>query len=136
MTAALALLAQQLIQANGRTVKIVAVADTPADNAKPWRGPAAVAPDDPDGWELELKAVYETYEESELKKALFGVAQATEEAIRRPRARFLIAALDVGAHDLRLADHIEDDGERWRILEVKTEKPGDVAIMYTVEVRQ
>lgn len=133
----LATTAQRLIQTYGRTITIVKTTETPADGAKPWRGPAALTTGS-GSVRLSLFAVFEERSESELARALAGAMGGGRDIPRRGNARFLAAALDIVGLDPKEGDFIEDGttAARWAITRVETVQPGADKILYIFEVAQ
>lgn len=122
-------LAVEMIAENGRAVKVRKLSRTPADPAKPWRGPAATAPD---GFEFDVDAIA-------------VIVDWTEEEIeadqtRRDSQHLLIAAkphvLGTPPVDLKTADALLDEGRVYSLSKASLLKPGTTAILYEFQVRQ
>jgi hypothetical protein len=122
-------LAQELIAENGRPLKVRKLSRTPADAAKPWRGPD---PTQPDGYEFDVDAVGVVVDWTE--------QELDEDQTRRGSKRLLIAAkhhltADTPV-DLLTADSLLDEGGVYSLSKGSCLKPGTTAIMYDFQVRQ
>ena len=122
-------LAERLIEANGRSLKLVRRDQTnPVDPAKPWR-------DSTDAGEITITVigVVIDFEKEDFDGSL----------VRRGDKRILVADQSVideagGASNLKIEDydHILDGTVRWKILDASTIEPGSIRIMFDLQVRQ
>ncbi len=123
------LLAERLIEANGRTLSLVRRdQDNPTDPAKPWRGSTEA-----NEITVVVKGVFTEFEREDFDGTL----------VRRGDKRVLIAAKSVtdeggGAANLKIEDydHILDGGVRWKIMKAELIEPGPLRIMFDLQVRQ
>lgn len=123
------LLAERLIEENGRTITLVRQDQgNPADAAKPWR-----ASTNANEITTDVIGVFTDFEKEDFEGTL----------IRRGDKRVLIAAKSVedatsGSLNVKVEDFdaILDDGVRWKILTADLIEPGSSRIMYDVQVRQ
>ncbi len=123
------LLAERLIEANGRELSLVRRDQgNPADPAKPWRGSTEAAK-----ITVVVKGVFIEFEKEDFDGTL----------VRRGDKRVLIAdksVTDEGGSALNLKiedyDHILDGGTRWKIMQAELIEPGPIRIMFDLQVRQ
>ncbi len=123
------LLAERLIEANGRTISLVRRDQgNPVDPAKPWRGSTEAAT-----ITFDVKGVFIEFEKEDFDGTL----------VRRGDKRVLIADKSVtdeggGAVNLKIEDydHILDGGIRWKIMRAELIEPGPIRIMFDIHVRQ
>lgn len=121
--------AERLIAKHGRPMKVRKLSRTPADSAKPWRGPD---PDPADGFEFDVdaKGVVVDWTEEEVEA----------DQTRRDSQRLLIAAkphvLGTPPVDLKTADGLLDEGRVYSLSRASLLKPGTTAILYEFQVRQ
>lgn len=123
------LLAERLIEANGRTISLVRRDQgNLIDPAKPWRGSTEAAT-----ITLDVKGVFIEFEREDFDGTL----------VRRGDKRVLIADKSVtdeggSAVNLRIEDydHILDRGTRWKIMNAELIEPGNLRIMFDLQVRQ
>ena len=110
-----------IIAETGRTMRALRMSSVPADANKPWRGPAdgsAVASD------VAVKAVFD---EASIEPS------ASENRPNLKTQKVYVAAS--GAPDLSLYHKIVDaDARVYRIVSCVPVKPGDVVILYELEV--
>jgi hypothetical protein len=123
-------LAVEMIAENGRAMKVRKLSRTPADPAKPWRGPAATAPD---GYEFDLDVVAVVIDWTE--------AEYDQDQTRRDSQRLLIAAKPFATatptpFDLKSADSLLDEGRVYSLSKGNLLKPGTTAILYDFQLRQ
>ena len=118
--ARLALVAERLINENGRTLEFFT--PRPAgDNSKPWRGPDLDTPeDDP----VEAIGVVLDYRVDEIDNDL--VKRGDKYCLTRMG----------GEVDPRTFDRVVDGSETWRIVSVNTLTPGEVMMIHTLQLRQ
>lgn len=122
-------LAERLIEANGRTLSLVRRDQgNPIDPAKPWRGSTEA-----DEITVVVKGVFTEFEKEDFDGTL----------VRRGDKRVLVAAKSVtdeggNAANLKIEDydHILDDGVRWKIMRAELIEPGNLRIMFDLQVRQ
>ena len=112
------LLAQKLIQKNGRSIVIVFPTTIDRDINKPYLGKIT----------------------STTTKTVIGVFvnqsrndQADPVLVAKGEKHVLIAAGDITPKEMKTATKIEDRGITWKIADVKIVDPGDDAIMYDVK---
>ncbi len=122
-------LAERLIETNGRTLSLV-LRDQGnlTDPAKPWRASTEV-----DLITVVVKGVVIDFEKEDFDGTL----------VRRGDKRILIAnksVTDEGgtAANLKIEDydHVLDGGVRWKIITAMLIEPGDLRIMFDLQVRQ
>lgn len=121
-------LAERLIEENGRTISLVRRdQDNPTDPAKPWRGSTEAAE-----ITVVVKGVFIEYEKMDFDGSL----------VRRGDKRLLVAAKSVtdesSASNLKIEDydHVLDGLVRWKIITAELIEPGDLRIMFDIQVRQ
>jgi len=117
----LAAVAKRLIDANGRDLTIRKKDRVPADSNKPWR--AGGTSDTDVG---PLKGVLVPYESKDVDGTL----------VRREDKRALIAANDTNPDLIEQFDSVVDGSDVWRIVSVETLNPGDVRLIYTLQLRR
>lgn len=116
--------AKRLIEKNGRTVTLVRLSRSALDTNKPWRGPD---PDpDPAPAAITCKAVIVPYEAKELEGSL----------IRNGDKRAFIADTSLPDHDLEKFDTLIDGGDTYKIVSVALFNPGDVRLLYEIQLRR
>ena len=113
------LLAQKLIQKNGRSILIVFPTSIDQDINKPYLGKI----------------------QSTNTKTVVGVFlnqkrndQADPVLVAKGEKHILIAAGDITPEEMKTATKIQDRGIDWKIADVKIVDPGDDTIMYDVQV--
>lgn len=121
-------LAERLIEENGRTISLVRRDQgNPADPSKPWRGSTGA-----DKITVVVKGVFIEFEKQDFDGTL----------VRRGDKRLLVAAKSVtdesNASNLKIEDYDEvlDAGVRWKIITAELIEPGDLRIMFDLQVRQ
>lgn len=121
-------LAERLIEENGRTISLVRRDQANfTDPNKPWRGSTDV-----DEITVVVKGVFIEYEKMDFDGSL----------VRRGDKRLLVAAKSVtdesSASNLKIEDYDEvlDGGTRWKIITAELIEPGDLRIMFDIQVRQ
>lgn len=122
------LLAERLIEANGRELTLVRRDQgNLTDPAKPWRGSTEA-----DTITVVVKGVFTEFEKEDFDGTL----------VRRGDKRVLISDKSVSdessALNLKIEDydHILDGKVRWKIMKPELIEPGDTRIMYDIHVRQ
>jgi len=123
------LLAERLIEENGRDLSLVRRDQgNPVDPAKPWRDSTEAAE-----ITVVVKGVVIEFDKEDFDGSL----------VRRGDKRILIAdksVIDEGGSATNLQiedyDHILDGSTRWKILDANTIDPGDTRIMFDLQVRQ
>lgn len=118
--AKLAVTAQRLITANGRTVTVRKHGSTPTDSAKPWRG-------------------QRTPVTTEVTGAGCFVPESMVEnpdGVKRQGEYLLFAAADDDDNDLRTFDSIVDGGQVWKIVKATLLAPGSIRVIYEFEVER
>ncbi len=121
-------LAERLIEENGRTISLVRRDQgNPTDPSKPWRGSTEA-----DEITVVVKGVFVEFEKQDFDGTL----------VRRGDKRILIADKSVNdessASNLKIEDydHVLDGGVRWKIITAELIEPGDLRIMFDIQVRQ
>jgi hypothetical protein len=113
----------ELIADTGRSVVFEQLAATPADAAKPWKGPAAPTV----GASLTTLATFVPPSGTD-----FGNGFVSQELLARADQVCLVAP--DAAFDMALCTSITDAGSRWRVEWVQTLKPGDTVLLHAVGV--
>ena len=122
-------LAERLVEENGRTLSLVRRDQgNPTDPAKPWRGSTEAAE-----ITVVVKGVFIEFEKEDFDGTL----------VRRGDKRVLIAAKSVtdeggSASNLKIEDydHVLDATIRWKIITAELIEPGDLRILFDLQVRQ
>lgn len=115
--AALALVAQKLIDENGRSLTITLRPRTPADPTQPWLGPDLTAASS-----ITVIGVIGDDEEADPK----------DELVRTGKKLAYIAALDTDPALVEQFDVMTDGTDRWKIKNVQTIAPGPVRVVYVL----
>jgi len=123
--AVLADTANRLITANGRSVTLSILDKTPADAAKPWRGPA-----DPRSSET-TKAVTAAFVPPSGLASL-GFAARDDELVKRADEVALASLGSGDTTDLTLYNELVEGSDRWRISQVMRLKPGAATVLYAM----
>lgn len=120
--ASLALVAQTLLEENGRAATLIRLDTTPLDGAQPWRGTNFAS-----AQEVEATAVFLNYE----------AADVDGDLVQRGDQRAFVAQLSVEGVDLREFDLLRDDaGLEWKIVNVDTVRPGGTTLVYKLQLRK
>ena len=126
---AMAAVAEQLIDENGREITIFRFDQTFTDSAKPWKGPT-----DPRGTPDEtatLNAVFVPISGA----ASLGMKTLDQDLLKRTEQVCLIApGVTSVPFDLATANEIIDGGVNSKVTFVETLKPGDTVLLYYVGV--
>lgn len=113
-----------LIEANGRAVSLVKYDETAADTSKPWRDR-----DTAGDTTIAATAILVPYEADDTDGSL----------VRRGDQRCLLAAAsaEVSGQDIENFDAVQDSvtGE-WKIETVSVIQPGNVVVLYDIQLRQ
>lgn len=118
-------LAQRLIAANGREIKLQRLSGTPANAAKPWEGAAAPTVVE----EVIVTGVFVPHAGTEdLGKLLLD-----EELAKRCEQICLVPG---GTYNLANFTVIEDEGTKWRIELMRELKPGSTTVLYVLGVKR
>lgn len=120
--------AKELTEEFGRAITVQRLDTTPADNAKPWRGPA-----DPtatvDG-EVSLFGV-SVPPDSLIR---LGLEVQSPELVQRSKLIF-IAAPDDADTDISAFNHLVDyDGQSYRVTVIHTLRPAEVQLLHFIGV--
>jgi hypothetical protein len=123
------LLAERLIEENGRTLSLVRKDQgNPVDPAKPWR-----ANETDEDISFSIIGVVIDYDKEDFDGSL----------VRRGDKRALVAFKSVSdvlplPANLKVEDYdyLIDGGVRWKILDITTIEPGNLRILYDIQVRQ
>ncbi len=119
-----------VIEGTGRDINFVRNSETPVDPAKPWRkyDTDLSGADGTAGSDITAKAVQDMYTVEE---------QQDNQNIRLGDSKFYVSALTLGASvDLREYDRVIDSGVSYSIVEITPIKPGDVNLLYILQVRR
>jgi hypothetical protein len=117
--------AQRLIDAKGRSVILQVLSSVAADANKPWKPGAGGVPTVQTSYGVKGVFVPHTGLES------LGIDATDVELLKRSEQVLLVAGNVV---DLSACHQIEDSGTLWRIVWVKTLKPGDLRILHAFGV--
>lgn len=115
----------RLIEGSGRLCTFEALSATPADAAKPWKGPGAP-----------------TLASSVVTKATFvppsgadfGKGMISDEMLRRCSQVCLVPPSTV--FDMNTCTSITDGAVRWRVVWAQELKPGDVSLLFAFGVER
>ena len=118
----LAVTAKRLINANGRTVTLNQLGNTPADSAKPWRGVSTPVRNSVTG-----KACF-------VSRSDLGYVVSNVDNLKRSEKVALFAANDDEDKTLEEFDEILDGSVTWRIDRTEVLNPADTRLMYMFEV--
>jgi len=122
--AALATIAETLIEANGRSVTVNKLGVTPGDAGKPWRGQSAPVQATVTG-----AAVFVTMSDAE-----FGLLVQNTDNVMRAEEVALFAANNDESNALEEFDQIVDGSATWKILRTQLLRPGSTRLLYMFEV--
>jgi hypothetical protein len=124
----LAATAQRLIEKNGRIVKFVRFDLDANDVDKPWRGPAELpeSPYTPVVPYPEAKAVVVPYVEKDIDGSLIRVGDK----------RLFVAVNSLPDDDLELYNAVVDGEALYRIVNVSLLNPGEVRLLYEMQIRK
>lgn len=127
-TAALIVIAQRLINENGRSVTFIQFDSTPGDVTKPWNGPTdpRATPDS--------TAAFDAVFVSPGAASSLGLSAETTDLIQRSDQIMIVSA--GAAIDLRIYEEVDDDSQRWKITGVETLKPGASTLLSFVGVKR
>ncbi len=125
----IAVLAQGLIDENGRLVTFNRRKQEAADPAKPWRGPGdpSAVPDATN----EVRAVFVGVNRS---TPALGLEFVSEELLKRAEECCLVGP--TASFDLATADELVDGTTHWKIEFVQVLKPGDTVLLYAVGLKR
>lgn len=120
--ASLALVAQTLLEDNGRACTLIRLEETPTDANMPWRGSDFDAAE-----EVGATAVFLAFRDDDVDGDL----------IRRGDQRAFVAELTVPGVDLRQFDLLRDDaGLEWKVVSVETVRPGGTTLLFKLHLRK
>jgi hypothetical protein len=122
---ALAALAKQLIDANGRTVTIIKNGTTPQDTEQPWRGLA-------DYQMASVTGIAAFVPSAQLKTW----EVTTEDNTKRGTNYVLFPASYDGGHLLEFFDELLDGDTRWKITSVEVLGPAATRLLYMIKVNR
>lgn len=114
-----------LIDDTGRSVAFQRLSPTPADNAKPWRGPAAPTVD---------TAVTQAATFVPASGADLGKMLVSDEMLSRVEQVCLTAPNVV--MDLNTCTAVLDDGVRWAVGWVAELRPGGVSLLFALGLKR
>lgn len=143
--AKLAQTAKRLIEKNGAPMTFSKLGRTPADAAKPWRGPVAAAsdpaePTDPVEY-ADVKAVIVPIDWSKGDPRigeLYGGVTLSPDILARGFATLYVAeqSFPAGHVSLKTLDFVDDGETRWKIVQSIPIKPGATELIYQMVVEQ
>lgn len=110
----MAKVALELIEENGRTVKLVKESSDPSDSDRPWEGS-----DPEDDTEVEVTAAFAPPSETEDADLLRQVSDVA-----------LVSGDEQGSHDFRTFDALLDGTTLRKIVRVRRHQPGDTPILF------
>ena len=111
--------AKRIIDKNGRSVEFIKNSSTPVDSDKPW------GETDENRVSFTTKAAFIDYD----------VYEVDGDRIRHGDKKMLVNAIDNGTNDVVNFDVVLDGIYEWRIKNVNAVQPGDIVVMYEVQVR-
>jgi len=112
--------AKRLIDKNGRTVKFLRNSRQLADPSKPWGSTRGTKES------FDMKCVFVDYEISEIDG----------EKIKIGDKKLLANAIDNKSNKMEDFEFVEDGDVKWRIKKVNPIQPGDLIVMYEVQIRK
>lgn len=121
----------RLVAETGRDITLVRYAETPANPAKPWAGPAAP----PTGQStLALKGVF-VAPSTERQFGLLALGRGIEfQNLLTYSQQIIIVAQ--GNNDISIYSQVLDEGIRWGIIGIQILKPGTVELCAFIGVRR
>jgi len=119
----LAATAKRLIELNGRTVTLVRKVRTPADSAKPWRGPSGTGNTTVASPKAVVYPAVEKNEDGQLVSRGFEKALIAHDSLSSPQ-------------DLTDIDSIVDGGVTYKVIKAHRVGPGDVTIHYEFDLKR
>ena len=129
-----AAVAQRLIRLNGRNVDLLKFDTIPADNAKPWRGPAD-GDERTNATSFTIKAVFIEPQSAEE----FGMKITNEELIRVSDKILMLASNDIPTGEV-LDDYISMvdslDSLESKIDSIRTFTPGETPILHFILLKR
>lgn len=117
----IALVAQRLIDQNGRSLTITLRGRTPSDPTKPWNGPA-----DASSKTIVVTGVVVPDSQTDPKGDL----------VRQGKRVAYIAALDTDPALVEEYDMLHDGADTWKIVSVDILAPGPIRLLYTLHLTQ
>lgn len=122
--------ANRLVDENGRSITLEKLNKTPADNSKPWEGPA-----DP---RVSVQATVTTdgvfVDPGSASK--LGIMVDGSDLLKRSEQIVIVAPGSTVTQDLSTFDEIVDESVRWKIIGAQKLKPGSTTLMYILGVRR
>lgn len=115
--------AKRLIEANGRDVILIKKSRTPADAAKPHRGPSGSGDVIVGTIKALIYPAEEKNEDGELVRRGFEVAMLAHDSLPTPI-------------DLSTLDAIKDGGITYKIFKASTMGPGDTVVSYELHMKR
>jgi len=127
---AIAKVAETLIAGSGRTVTILKFNESEQDPAKPWKGSSnpRLLPD------FEVTTIATFVNPSSAVN--LGIATESSELVKNSEKIMLVAPGATIIEDLRLADEVQDEDLRWKVVGVTTLKPADKILLYYIGVKR
>ncbi len=116
--------ARQLIADTGRLVTLEVLSSTPADAARPWRGPAAPAV----ASSRQAPAVFVPAQGGDL-----GLMVVSDELLKRAEQVCLVGPAADG-FDFAQCTSIQDNGQRWAVQWAQVLRPGGLPLLYALGV--
>ena len=123
---ALAVIAQNLIESNGRPCTFTRGGRTPSDGTKPWRGSG--------GTLLEYDGVIAVITPSEFVPEKGEIAKRMLATLMVAHNSFSALDATVTADILRTLDSVNDGIQTWRIVKMAPLMPGITPIIYSMTV--
>ena len=121
----LALTAQRLIAANGRSVTVIKYGNAPQDSEKPWRGQSEYP-------EAEVVGIAAFVPRTQM----ITTRATNEDGALRETEYALFAGEDDTDLDLETFHAIEDNGRIWRIVSTEVLVPASTRVLYMFEVKR
>ena len=125
----IALKTAKMIMDNGRLVTFTSESTRPADNTKPWDGPA-------DDSESETQLWVVAVPPSQIRQfglTALGQGVQFQDLVKFSEQIFIVYPQD---YDMRRFDHVIDDDEHWTITGLQILKPSDKIMLAYVGVRR
>jgi len=112
--------AKRLIDKNGRLVTFIRNSRTPDDSNKPW------GESDGASQTFDMICAFIDYK----------VREIDGESIRVGDKKLLANAIDNGDNKIEDFEFVQDGDTKWRIKFVNPTQPGDIVVMYEIQLRR
>lgn len=126
------LTARKLVEKFGkkRIVQILKFSEDEQDPSKPWKGSSnpRLVPD----FDVTTEAVFI----SPSSAVRLGILTIDDDLVKNSEKIMIIAPGQTITEDLRLADEVIDEAERWKVAGVSTLKPAEVVLLYYIGVKR